>query len=166
MTNTDAWGLKDLLADMREAWEILKGSLKRTEETLEQMAATLKQCREPYIEIEEENYTIRLPLRLVTYRYYDPRWAESWTLRNFHPPRRWKVKQDKRKRSFPLGRSAYLQKAKKENRLARSTYTQKAPQKGATREEQCKHTFKITVARCAPCSGYDKTCKHYRPKKQ
>lgn len=25
-------------------------------------------------------------------------------------------------------------------------------------------TFKITIPRCAPCGGYDKQCKHYRPK--
>lgn len=27
--------------------------------------------------------------------------------------------------------------------------------------KQCKHTFKITAVRCAPCSGYDVECKHY-----
>lgn len=48
--------------------------------------------------------------------------------------------------------------------LARSAYTKTAPQKGATREVQCEHTFKITIPRCAPCGGYDKQCKHYRPK--
>ena len=35
----------------------------------------------------------------------------------------------------------------------------KGKQKGT--EEQCKHTFKITAARCAPCSGYNVECKHY-----
>lgn len=35
----------------------------------------------------------------------------------------------------------------------------KGKQKGT--EEQCKHTFKITAARCAPCSGYNVECEHY-----
>ena len=71
---------------------------------------------------------------------------------------------DEREHPAPMGRASYIQKAKKENRLARSAYTKAAPQKGATREVQCEHTFKITIPRCAPCGGHDKQCKHYRPK--
>lgn len=84
--------------------------------------------------------------------------------KKFNPPYRWKIRQDKREHPAPMGRASYIQKAKKENRLARSAYTTRAPQKGATREVQCEHTFKITIPRCAPCGGYDKQCKHYRPK--
>lgn len=156
-----------MLTDIREAWEILKEPLKRAAETLEQMAEMLKKRQEPFIEIEEENYTIRLPLRLfqnhVMYRYYDPYWAESWALRNFNPPERWELMQDKRRNTSPLGRNTYLYKARKIKSLARSTHTHSALHKGKERSnaQQCKHTFRITVARCAPCSGYNTECEHY-----
>lgn len=29
------------------------------------------------------------------------------------------------------------------------------------KDKQCKHTFEITAARCAPCGGYNVECKHY-----
>lgn len=38
----------------------------------------------------------------------------------------------------------------------------RSPPKAADdKKNQCKHTFKITAAHCAPCSGYDVECKHY-----
>ena len=82
--------------------------------------------------------------------------------KNFNPPERWEVSQDKRRNPIPLGRNTYLYKARKIHSLARSTHTRTAPHKGTkTNDEQCKHTFKITDARCAPCSGYNVECKHY-----
>lgn len=98
----------------------------------------------------------------IYYRYIWPCWRLT---RNYNKPGRWEIWQDEREHPAPMGRASYIQKAKKENRLARSAYTKTAPQKGATREvQQCEHTFKITIPRCAPCGGYDKQCKHYRPK--
>ena len=63
----------------------------------------------------------------------------------------------------PVGSSTYLYKARKIKSLARSTHTRVSLHKGKQRgtEEQCKHTFKITAARCAPCSGYNVECEHY-----
>lgn len=29
------------------------------------------------------------------------------------------------------------------------------------KSEQCRHTFRITVAKCAPCDGYNLNCEHY-----
>lgn len=97
----------------------------------------------------------------IYYRYI---WQRRRLTRNYNKPERWEIWQDEREHPAPMGRASYIQKAKKENRLARSTYTKTAPQKGATREVQCEHTFKISIPRCAPCGGYDKQCKHYRPK--
>lgn len=98
-------------------------------------------------------------------------WTESqsywryWHLgrlrKNFNPPERWEVVQDKRRNPKPLGRNTYLYKARKIHSLARSTHTRVALHKGTKKNEQCKHTFKITAARCAPCSGYNAECKHY-----
>ena len=86
-----------------------------------------------------------------------------WTKlrKNFNPPERWKAVQDKRRNPIPLGRSTYLYKARKIHSLARSSHTHVAQQKGTEKNEQCKHTFKITAARCAPCSGYNVECEHY-----
>lgn len=82
--------------------------------------------------------------------------------KNFNPPERLEVSQDKRRNPIPLGRNTYLYKARKIHSLARRTHTRTAPHKGTkTNDEQCKHTFKITDARCAPCSGYNVECKHY-----
>lgn len=44
--------------------------------------------------------------------------------------------------------------------LARSTKTNTA-RKGSIKSEQCKHTFEITKAHCAPCAGYNVNCKDY-----
>lgn len=54
-------------------------------------------------------------------------------------------------------------KIRKIKSLARSTHTRVSLHKGKQKgtEEQCKHTFKITTARCAPCSGYNVECEHY-----
>lgn len=30
--------------------------------------------------------------------------------------------------------------------------------------EQCRYVFYITLKRCAPCGGYDRTCRCYTPK--
>lgn len=35
------------------------------------------------------------------------------------------------------------------------------PKVAGDKKRQCKHTFRITAAHCAPCSGYDVACKHY-----
>ena len=84
-----------------------------------------------------------------------------WKRRNLNIPERREVVQDKRRNPTPLGRNTYLYKARKIHSLARSTHTNAAPHKGTKKNEQCKHTFKITDARCAPCSGYNVECKHY-----
>lgn len=34
-------------------------------------------------------------------------------------------------------------------------------QKEVRKSEQCRHTFRITVAKCAPCDGYNLNCEHY-----
>ena len=83
--------------------------------------------------------------------------------KNFNPPVRWEAMQDKRRNPKPLGRNTYLYKARKIKSLARSTHTRVSLHKGKQKgtEEQCKHTFKITAARCAPCSGYNVECEHY-----
>lgn len=86
-----------------------------------------------------------------------------WKRRNLNIPERWEAVQDKRRNPKPLGRNTYLYKARKIKSLARSTHTRASLHKGKQKgtEEQCKHTFKITAARCAPCSGYNVECKHY-----
>lgn len=86
-----------------------------------------------------------------------------WKRRNLNIPERWKVVQDKRRNPSPLGRCSYLHKARKVKSLARSVHTRIAPHRGAKKGdvEQCKHTFKITDARCAPCNGYNTECEHY-----
>lgn len=60
----------------------------------------------------------------------------------------------------PLGTATYLYKAKEMKNLARSTKTNTA-RKGSIKSEQCKHTFEITKAHCAPCAGYNVNCKDY-----
>lgn len=35
------------------------------------------------------------------------------------------------------------------------------PKVAGNKKRQCKHTFRITAAHCAPCSGYNVECKHY-----
>ncbi len=88
-----------------------------------------------------------------------------WTKprKNFNPPERWEVAQDKRRNPKPLGRNTYLYKARKVKSLARSTYTSSAPRKCVKTNDvkQCKHTFRITDGKCAPCSGYNVECRHY-----
>lgn len=65
--------------------------------------------------------------------------------KNFNPPERWEISQDKRRNPTPLGRNTYLYKARKIHSLARSTYTNAAPHKGTKKNEQCKHTFKTPM---------------------
>lgn len=86
-----------------------------------------------------------------------------WKRRNLNIPEHWEVVQDKRRNPSPLGRCSYLHKARKVKSLARSVHTRIAPHRGAKKGdvEQCKHTFKITDARCAPCNGYNTECEHY-----
>lgn len=86
-------------------------------------------------------------------------WAKP--RKNFNPPERREAVQDKRCNPKPLGGNTYLYKARKIHSLARSTHTHAALHKGTKKNEQCKHTFRITAARCAPCSGYNVECKHY-----
>lgn len=33
--------------------------------------------------------------------------------------------------------------------------------KEVRKSEQCRHTFRITVAKCAPGDGYNLNCEHY-----
>lgn len=91
-------------------------------------------------------------------------WTRMKSRRNFNPPERWELLQDKRRNTVPLGRSTYLYKARKIKSLARSTHPRCAPHRGAVKDgvKQCKHTFEITRKRCAPCSGYDTKCEHYK----
>ena len=86
-----------------------------------------------------------------------------WKRRNLNIPERWEVVQDKRRCTSPLGKCSYLYKARKVKSLARSVHTRIAPHRGAKKGdvEQCKRTFKITDARCAPCNGYNAECEHY-----
>lgn len=88
-------------------------------------------------------------------------WAKS--RKNFNPTEHWEVVQDKRRNPSPLGRCSYLHKARKVKSLARSVHTRIDPHRGAKKGdvEQCKRTFKITDARCAPCNGYNTECEHY-----
>lgn len=90
-------------------------------------------------------------------------WQRMKARRNFNPPERWELIQDKRRNTSPIGRGTYLYKARKIKSLARSTHTHSALHKGKenSNAQQCKHTFQITVARCAPCSGYNTECEHY-----
>ena len=89
-----------------------------------------------------------------------------WTKprKNFNPPERWEVVQDKRRNPVPLGRNTYLYKARKIKSLARSTHTGITPHKAVNENgtKQCRHTFEITVARCAPCGGYNTKCENYK----
>ncbi len=101
-------------------------------------------------------------------------WTESqsywryWHLgrlrKNFNPPERWEVVQDKRRNPAPLGRNTYLYKARKIKSLARSTHTGITPHNAVNENgtKQCRHTFEITVARCAPCGGYNTKCENYK----
>lgn len=97
----------------------------------------------------------------------DPYFLEGWLKPrrriNFNPPEHWEAVQDKRCNTSPLGRCSYLYKARRVKSLARSVHIGIAPHRGTKKNdvEQCKHTFKITAARCAPCSGYNVECKHY-----
>lgn len=86
-----------------------------------------------------------------------------WKRRNLNIPERWEVVQDKRRCTSPLGKCSYLHKARKVKSLARSIHIRIAPHRGAKKGdvEQCKRTFKITDARCAPCNGYNTECEHY-----
>ena len=86
-----------------------------------------------------------------------------WKRRNLNIPERWEVVQYKRRCTSPLGKCSYLYKARKVKSLARSVHTRIAPHRGAKKGdvEQCKRTFKITDARCAPCNGYNTECEHY-----
>ena len=64
-----------------------------------------------------------------------------------------------RKNTVPLGTDTYIHKAKRMRNLARGTKPRKSDStKG---KAQCKHTFRITVAKCAPCDGYNLNCEHY-----
>lgn len=87
-----------------------------------------------------------------------------WKRRNLNIPERWEVVQDKRRNPSPLGRCSYLHKERKVKSLARSVHIRIAPHRGAKKGdvEQCKHTFKIADARCAPCNGYNTECEHYQ----
>lgn len=95
----------------------------------------------------------------------DPYFLEGWLKPrrriNFNPPEHWEAVQDKRCNTSPLGRCSYLYKARRVKGLARSVHIGIAPHRGTKKNdvEQCKHTFKITAARCAPCSGYNVECK-------
>lgn len=97
----------------------------------------------------------------------DPYFLEGWLKPqrriNFNPPEHWETVQDKRCNTSPLGRCSYLHKARKVKSLARSVHTRIAPHRVAKKGdvEQCKRTFKITDARCAPCNGYNTECEHY-----
>lgn len=86
-----------------------------------------------------------------------------WKRRNLNIPERWEAVQDKRRNTSPIGRCSYLHKARKVKSLARSVHIKIAPHRGAKKGdvEQCKRTFKITDARCAPCNGYNTECEHY-----
>lgn len=90
-------------------------------------------------------------------------WLEKpdWAIHNKRRYRTRKVRQKLHLNTVPLGTSTYLYKAKAMKNLARSTKTTSAPQKGKQKNEQCRHTFRITSKRCAPCDGYNKECDEY-----
>ena len=79
------------------------------------------------------------------------------------PPERREPVQDKRQHACPMGSNTYLRMARKIKSLARSTHTRAARGKDPKQDniEQCRHTFRITATRCAPCSGYNAECRHY-----
>lgn len=142
---------------LRRSLELLAKQCRTAAETLGQAMKAL----EPYIEIENEDYTIRFPVRLFPthLRCFYICCLQQWRFKNFNPPKRQKIEQDKRKHTFPLGSSTYLHKAKEMKILARGTKPHKlGPGMGLT---QCKHTFEITKAHCAPCDGYNVECRDY-----
>ena len=95
---------------------------------------------------------------------YDICWKCWRTFKNFNPPKRWKQTQDMRKNTVPLGTDTYIHKAKRMRNLARGTKPRKSDStKG---KAQCKHTFRITVAKCAPRDGYNLNCEHYEKAKE
>lgn len=71
-----------------------------------------------------------------------------------------KTRRRARPNTTPLGTATYLYKAKEMKNLARSTKTGAAC-KGGVKNEQCRHTFEITRAQCAPCAGYNAECMDY-----
>lgn len=68
-------------------------------------------------------------------------WAKQ--RKNFNPPERWEVVQDKRRNPSPLGRCSYLHKARKVKSLARSVHTRIAPHRG--RKEGRRRTVQAHV---------------------
>lgn len=84
--------------------------------------------------------------------YFLEGWLKPRRRINFNPPEHWEAVQDKRCNTSPLGRCSYLYKARRVKSLARSVHIGIAPHRGTKKNdvEQCKHTFKITAARCAP----------------
>ena len=157
-------GLLPNMASLCNAFDLLAVWFQRASETLEQLSETLKQLEEApesFIEIENENYTIRFPTRLFPNQrtaFYDC-WLQWWAFRNFNPPKRRHIAQDKRENARPLGTAAYLYKAKEMKNLARGTKPHKSnPGMGLI---QCKHTFEITKTHCAPCDGYNVECRDY-----
>ena len=102
-----------------------------------------------YEGLEDLTYTLLLPGK--------PGWA-------VHNKRRYRTRGVQPKlhlNTVPLGTGTYLYKTKEMKNLARSTKTTSAPQKGKQKNEQCRHTFRITSKRCAPCDGYNKECEEY-----
>lgn len=85
----------------------------------------------------------------------------GWAVHNKRRYRTRRVQPKLRLNAVPLGTATYLYKAKEMKNLARSTKTHPAPKKGEQKSEQCKHTFRITSQRCAPCDGYNKECEEY-----
>lgn len=137
-----------------ECWECTEiADLCKLNEVVQRLSDVLLDGKEQLLEAWERISKMKFEI-----------WTRGKSRINFNPPDRWKLAQDKRRNTSPLGRSTYLYKARKIKSLARSTHPRCAPHRGAVKDgvKQCKHTFEITRKRCAPCSGYDTKCDHYK----
>lgn len=91
----------------------------------------------------------------------EPLWERPGrTIRNKRRRRICRIQPKLHLNTVPLGTATYLYKAKEMKNLARSTKTGAAC-KGGVKNEQCRHTFEITRAQCAPCAGYNAECMDY-----
>lgn len=91
----------------------------------------------------------------------EPLWERPGrTIRNKRRRRICRIQPKLHLNTVPLGTATYLYKAKEMKNLARSTKTGAAC-RGGVKNEQCRHTFEITRAQCAPCAGYNAECMDY-----
>ena len=71
-----------------------------------------------------------------------------------------------RKAEFKKGTDAFdmsggFNAVRDEGALKMKIHNRSPTIKEVRKSEQCRHTFRITVAKCAPCDGYNLNCEHY-----